>query len=147
MADGGAGHGSGQGGWLWRLFRPHLGTLWGGLAATVICSVAASFVPFWAGQAVHALEGRDWSRVHRDLAWMLAFTLVAGLGRYFMRNVLIGLSRAIEKEQREELYAFLLNRPFAFYERNRVGDLMTRMGDDISTVRMATGPGLMSLLT
>ncbi|HEU4950385.1 MAG TPA: ABC transporter ATP-binding protein [Holophagaceae bacterium] len=147
MADGGADRGTGQGGWLWRLFRPHLGTLWGGLAATVICSVAASFVPFWAGRAVHALEARDWSRVHRDLAWMLAFTLVAGFGRYFMRNILIGLSRAIEKEQREALYAFLLNRPFAFYERNRVGDLMTRMGDDISTVRMATGPGLMSLLT
>lgn len=136
-----------RGGWIWKLFRPHLGSLWGGLAATVLCSVAASFVPFWQGRAINGLQARDWAGVHRDIWWMLAFTAAAGLGRYFMRNVLIGLSRAIEKEQREELYAFLLNRPFAFYERNRVGDLMTRMGDDISTVRMATGPGLMSLLT
>jgi ATP-binding cassette subfamily B protein len=120
--------------------------LWGGLVATVLCSVAASFVPFWSGRAVHGLEQKAWTAVHRDLLWMLAFTAAAGIGRYFMRNVLIGLSRAIEKEQRESLYAFLLGRPFAFYERNRVGDLMTRMGDDISTVRMATGPGIMSLL-
>lgn len=135
-----------KGGWLWKLFRPHRNSLWGGLAATIVCSVAASFVPFWSGRAVEALARKGWSGVHRDLAWMLTFTAVAGVARYFMRNVLIGLSRAIEKEQREGLYAFLLNRPFAFYERNRVGDLMTRMGDDISTVRMATGPGLMSLM-
>ena len=143
MAEGGRQDGS----WLWKLFRPHLGSLWGGLIATVLCSVAASFVPYWSGRAVNALSTGGWSASHRDLAWMLAFTAAAGVGRYFMRNTLIGLSRAIEKEQREGLYAFLLSRPFAFYERNRVGDLMTRMGDDISTVRMATGPGLMSLLT
>ena len=143
MADGSAN----RGGWLWKLFRPHLGALWGGLLATVLCSIAASFVPYWAGRAVDSLGKKHWHDSHSDLIWLLAFTAVAGVGRYFMRNILIGLSRAIEKEQRESLYAFLLSRPFAFYERNRVGDLMTRMGDDISTVRMATGPGFMSLLT
>ena len=136
-----------QSGWLWKLFRPHLGALWGGLGATILCSVAASFVPYWSGLAVDGLKAKDWVGVHRYIYWMLAFTAVAGIGRYFMRNTLIGLSRAIEKEQREGLYGFLLSRPFAFYERNRVGDLMTRMGDDITTVRMATGPGFMSLLT
>lgn len=135
-----------RGAWLLKLFQPHRSVLWGGLLATLVCSIAASFVPYWSGRAVHGLEARDWTGVHRDLGWMLAFTAVAGVGRYFMRNVLIGLSRAIEKEQREGLYAYLLSRPFAFYERNRVGDLMTRMGDDISTVRMATGPGVMSFL-
>jgi ATP-binding cassette subfamily B protein len=77
---------------------------------------------------------------------MLAFTLVAGVGRYLMRNTLIGLSRAVEKLQREEIYDFLLCMPYAFYERNLIGDLMSRIGDDVNTVRMATGPGLMSLL-
>ena len=71
---------------------------------------------------------------------------MAGLGRYLMRNTLIGLSRVVEREQRESLYGFLLSRPFAFYERQRVGDLMSRVGDDVGTVRMATGPGLMSFL-
>ncbi|HEY3401460.1 MAG TPA: ABC transporter ATP-binding protein [Geothrix sp.] len=124
----------------------HRRTLYWGLAATVWCSVAASVVPYWSGRAVHALERHDWHGSQVFLAWMLAFTAVAGLGRYLMRNTLIGLSRDVEREQRESLYTFLLSRPFAFYERQRVGDLMSRLGDDVGTVRMATGPGLMSFL-
>jgi len=124
----------------------HRRTLYWGLAATVWCSVAASVVPYWSGRAVHALEHQDWHGSRIFLAWMLVFTGVAGLGRYLMRNTLIGLSRVVEREQRESLYSFLLSRPFAFYERQRVGDLMSRVGDDVGTVRMATGPGLMSFL-
>ena len=103
-------------------------------------------VPYWSGRAVHALDHQDWHGSRTYLAWMLAFTGVAGFGRYLMRNTLIGLSREVEREQRESLYSFLLSRPFAFYERQRVGDLMSRVGDDVGTVRMATGPGLMSFL-
>ena len=132
--------------WWWPLLARHRRKLYGGLAATVWCSVAASVVPFWSGKAVHALELRDWHGSRIYLLWMLAFTLTAGIGRYFMRNTLIGLSREVEREQREGLYTYLLGRPFAFYERQRVGDLMSRVGDDVGTVRMATGPGLMSFL-
>jgi len=132
--------------WWWKLLAPHRGTLIAGLGATVLCSVSAAWVPFWSGRAVHALEQAQYSRSRSMLGIMLAFTLAAGLGRYLMRNTLIGLSRAIEKEQREELYDFLLSRPFAFFESQRVGDLMSRIGDDVGSVRMATGPGLMSFL-
>ena len=132
--------------WWWPLMARHRRTLHWGLAATVWCSVAASVVPYWSGRAVNALERHDWHGSRVFLAWMLAFTAVAGIGRYLMRNTLIGLSREVEREQRESLYAFLLSRPFAFYEQQRVGDLMSRLGDDVGTVRMATGPGLMSFL-
>jgi ATP-binding cassette subfamily B protein len=132
--------------WWWPLMDRHRRTLYWGLVATVWCSVAASVVPYWSGRAVHALERQDWHGSRVFLAWMLAFTAVAGIGRYLMRNTLIGLSRDVEREQRESLYTFLLSRPFAFYERQRVGDLMSRLGDDVGTVRMATGPGLMSFL-
>lgn len=132
--------------WWWRLLAPHRRTLALGLLATLLCSGAASWVPYWSGRAVHALELGQWSRSRHLLIWMLAFTAVAGLGRYLMRNILIGLSREIERRQREELFAFLLSRPLAFYERQQVGDLMSRVGDDVGTVRMATGPGLMSFL-
>ena len=132
--------------WWWPLMARHRRILYWGLTATVWCSVAASFVPYWSGRAVNALEHHDWPGSRGYLAWMLVFTAVAGIGRYLMRNTLIGLSRQVEKEQREALYSFLLSRPFAFYERQRVGDLMSRLGDDVGTVRMATGPGLMSFL-
>ena len=132
--------------WWWKLVAPHRRALVLGLLATVLCSLAAAWVPFWSGRAVHALELRAWADSRRDLAWMIGFTLVAGIGRYLMRNILIGLSRAVEKLQREQIYDFLLAMPQAFYERSLTGDLMSRTGDDVNTVRMATGPGLMSLL-
>ncbi len=132
--------------WWWPLMARHRRTLYWGLVATVWCSVAASVVPYWSGRAVHALERQDWHGSRVFLSWMLAFTAAAGIGRYLMRNTLIGLSRDVEREQRESLYGFLLSRPFSFYERQRVGDLMSRVGDDVGTVRMATGPGLMSFL-
>jgi ATP-binding cassette subfamily B protein len=132
--------------WWWKLVAPHRRILVLGLAATVLCSLAAAWVPYWSGRAVHALELRNWPMSRTYLIWMLAFTVVAGVGRYLMRNTLIGLSREVEKLQREEIYDFLLGMPNAFYEKNLIGDLMSRIGDDVNTVRMATGPGLMSLL-
>lgn len=135
-----------RGPWWWRLFNPHRKTLALGFLATVVCSTAASFVPYFSGRAVHALELSQWNASRTMLVWMLVATAVAGVGRYLMRNTLIGLSREIEREQRESLYALLLAKPHAFYDRQRVGDLMARVGDDVSTVRMATGPGLMSVL-
>jgi ATP-binding cassette subfamily B protein len=132
--------------WWWKLLAPHRRTLARGLAATFVCSAAASIVPYFSGRAVHALELGQWALSRRALVWMLAITAVAGLARYLMRNILIGLSRTIEKAQREALFDHLLGMPSAFYERSRVGDLMSRIGDDVSTVRMATGPGLMSFL-
>jgi ATP-binding cassette subfamily B protein len=132
--------------WWWKLFKPHRAILVRGLLATLLCSVAASFVPHFSGRAVHALELERYDTSRVFLIWMLSATLAAGLGRYLMRNTLIGLSREIEREQREELFGLLLAKPHAFYDRQRVGDLMSRAGDDVSTVRMATGPGLMSVL-
>ena len=132
--------------WWWKLVAPHRRIMALGLAATLICSLAAAWVPYWSGRAVHALELRQWAVSRRYLVWMLGFTLVAGVGRYLMRNTLIGLSRAVEKRQREEIYDVLLAMPFSFYEQSRIGDLMSRIGDDVNTVRMATGPGFMSLL-
>ena len=132
--------------WWWKLLAGHRRSLLLGLGSTLLCSLAAAWVPFWSGRAVHALEIKRYGDSRQALIWMLVFTLVAGIGRYLMRNTLIGLSREIEKVQREEIYAFLMTRSFAFYERQRIGDLMSRIGDDVSTVRMATGPGFMSLL-
>ncbi len=132
--------------WWWKLLAGHRKTLLLGLGSTLLCSLAAAWVPYWSGRAVHALEIKRYGDSRHALIWMLIFTLAAGIGRYLMRNTLIGLSREIEKVQREEIYAFLLTRSFAFYEKQRIGDLMSRIGDDVSTVRMATGPGFMSLL-
>ena len=101
--------------WWWKLLAGHRRSLLLGLGSTLLCSLAAAWVPFWSGRAVHALEIKRYGDSRHALMWMLLFTLAAGIGRYLMRNTLIGLSREIEKVQREEIYAFLMTRSFAFY--------------------------------
>lgn len=62
---------------------------------------------------------------------------------YFTRKILIGASRDVEYEMRQDLLAHLLRLPPVWYRRNRVGDLMSRAVNDLSAVRMMIGPGVM----
>ena len=60
-----------------------------------------------------------------------------------MRQVLIGISREIEFELRNDLYAHLTTLPARYYQGHRTGDLMSRATNDLSAVRMVLGPGIM----
>ena len=74
---------------------------------------------------------------------MVAVVLVEGVTRYYMRMVLIGLSREIEYELRNDLFAHLARLPPRYYQGQRIGDLMSRASNDLSAVRMVLGPGIM----
>ena len=60
-----------------------------------------------------------------------------------MRWVLIGVSRDIEFQLRNDIFAHLERLPMRFYQRNRTGDLISRATNDLSNVRMVLGPGIM----
>jgi ATP-binding cassette subfamily B multidrug efflux pump len=62
---------------------------------------------------------------------------------YVMRQVLIGTSREIEFELRNDLYAHLTRLPARYYQSHRTGELMSRVTNDLSAVRMVLGPGIM----
>jgi ATP-binding cassette subfamily B protein len=62
---------------------------------------------------------------------------------FVTRGLLIGASRDIEFEMRDDLFAHLLRLPPVWHRRNRVGDLMARAVNDLSAVRMMIGPGIM----
>ena len=62
---------------------------------------------------------------------------------FFTRRVLIGASRDVEFEMREDLFAHLLRLPPRWHRRNRVGDVMSRAVNDLAAVRMLIGPGIM----
>ncbi len=62
---------------------------------------------------------------------------------YFTRRILIGLSRDIEYEMRQDLFAHLLRLPPTWFRKNRTGDLMSRTVNDLAAVRMMIGPGIM----
>lgn len=77
---------------------------------------------------------------------LLACALVSGLFLFFTRQTLIVMSRHIEFDQKNELYAHYQTLDTSFYKNNSTGDLMNRISEDVGKVRMYTGPAIMYLI-
>lgn len=73
----------------------------------------------------------------------LGLALIRGTFMFFMRQTLIIMSRLIEYDLKNELYEHYQRLDQAFYRRNNTGDLMSRVAEDVSRVRMYLGPALM----
>jgi len=72
--------------------------------------------------------------------------LIKGVFLFFTRQTIIVMSRLIEYDQKNEIYAHYQKLSMAFYRRNNTGDLMNRISEDVSKVRMSLGPaGMYSL--
>ena len=74
---------------------------------------------------------------------LIAVSVVEGLFRFLMRRILIGVSRDIEYDLRNDLFSHLQSLSPSFYQRNPTGDIMSRATNDLSAVRMVLGPGIM----
>jgi ATP-binding cassette subfamily B protein len=74
---------------------------------------------------------------------IVAMALLRGLFLFFMRQTIIVMSRHIEFDQKNDVYEQYQNLPLSFYRRNNTGDLMARISEDVSRVRMYTGPAIM----
>ncbi|ANE53268.1 ABC transporter ATP-binding protein [Flavisolibacter tropicus] len=77
---------------------------------------------------------------------ILVLALLRGLFMFFMRQTIIVMSRHIEYDQKNEVYAHYQQLDVNFYKQNSVGDLMSRIAEDVSRVRMFTGPAIMYLI-
>ncbi len=74
---------------------------------------------------------------------VLILALLMGIFMYFMRQTIIVMSRLIEYDMRKEIFAHYENLNLAFYKKNNTGDLMSRITEDVSKVRMYLGPGIL----
>ncbi|AYL96952.1 ABC transporter ATP-binding protein [Mucilaginibacter celer] len=74
---------------------------------------------------------------------VLVLALLRGLFLFFMRQTIILMSRHIEYDQKNEIYSHYQKLSLAFYRRHNTGDLMNRVTEDVSRVRMYLGPGIM----
>ena len=74
---------------------------------------------------------------------MLGLTAVGGVFRFLTRRVIIGISRHIEYDLRNDFLRHLQRFPVSFYNANRTGDLMSRATNDLNAVRMMVGPSVM----
>jgi len=74
---------------------------------------------------------------------LLGISLVRGLFLFLMRRIIIGASRDIEYDIRNDFFARLEQQPLAYYQARRTGDLMSRATNDLNAVRMMIGPAVM----
>jgi len=73
----------------------------------------------------------------------VAASAIEGVFLYLQRSIIIGASRRIEFEMRNDFYAHLQKLPVSYYQDQRTGDLMSRATNDLSSVRMLMGPAVM----
>lgn len=78
---------------------------------------------------------------------ILAMALLRGFFLYLVRQTLIVMSRLIEFDLKNEIFEHYQQLPLSFYRRNNTGDLMNRISEDVSRVRMYLGPSIMYGLT
>lgn len=77
---------------------------------------------------------------------LLGLALTSGFFLFLMRQTIIVMSRHIEFDQKNELYSHYQTLDATFYKNNSTGDLMSRISEDVSKVRMYTGPAIMYLI-
>lgn len=95
----------------------------------------------------NAGETASMSELRNDLIiyglMIIGASLLQGLFMFFMRQTLIVMSRHIEYDLKNEVYQHYQALSLAFYKRNNTGDLMNRISEDVSRVRMYIGPAIM----
>ncbi|WP_345951077.1 ABC transporter ATP-binding protein [Mucilaginibacter sp. PAMB04274] len=103
-------------------------------------------------QIYHLYSGFERQRIIYDIfgsslllfgSLVLVLSLLRGLFLFFMRQTIILMSRHIEYDLKNELYEHYQKLSLAFYRHHNTGDLMNRVTEDVSRVRMYLGPGIM----
>src|SRR5438105_1095083 len=127
-------------------YRPyHRDVAWG-LVLVVASAAFSSVVPWFLRRALDGIRaGAPLKSIWLLGAAMVAMSLIGGVGRYWMRQLLNGISRWMEYDLRNALFTKLETLDPSYFARIRTGDLMARLTNDLSAVRMAVGPAIMYL--
>jgi ATP-binding cassette subfamily B protein len=117
---------------------------WGGLAV-LLNNAVWIFFPLIIGIATDDLlqHGVTRRKILLYGAVLLSIALIKGVFLFFTRWILIGISRDIEFDMRNDLFRQLEKQAPEYYQQRRTGDIMARMTNDLNAVRMLLGPGVM----
>jgi len=128
-------------------YRPYWRGLVAGMFLILVSNVFTIVGPFIVKLAIDGLTADlTRTRIIQYAVLLVAAALVAGAARFGMRKFLNGISRKIETDLRNDLFAHLLRLPPQFYDRWRTGDLMSRATNDVQAVRQVAGPAIMYLV-
>jgi len=124
-----------------------------GIFITILSKILALQIPIIIRKSLNSVEDFikndvvDKSIIENQLFWNLltivGVAILAGLLTFVMRQMIIVTSRLIEFDLKNEIYEQYQKLPINFYKKNRTGDLMNRISEDVSKVRMYFGPALM----
>lgn len=115
-----------------------------GVVALLLRNLAGASLPLVIRGAVDSLTaGFEIHLAAWFAAGLIGLTAVKGIFQYFMRVAIVGISRDIEFDLRNDLFAHLIRLSSDFYSKFRTGDIMARATNDLNSVRMMLGPGIM----
>ena len=123
--------------------RYRWGYVWGSLSVLCTNAIWVQF-PRVLKSAIDALtKGTTHEQILIYAGLLVAIALAKGVFLYAQRWILIGISREIEFDLRNDLFAHLEKQDSGFYHRYRTGDIMARLTNDLNAVRMLLGPAIM----
>jgi ATP-binding cassette subfamily B multidrug efflux pump len=116
---------------------------WGGVA-TILYNVIKVLIPLVIGHAIDDMQhGLTEAKVAHHALRLLGIAVLSAVFLYTMRQVIIGVSREIEFDLRNDMFANLERQPQGFYHTHRTGDIMARTTNDLNAVRQLLGPAIM----
>ena len=121
----------------WRSFA------WGGLAL-IVYNAAKAMIPLLIGGATRDIQHNlSVTTVEHHALRILVVAVVAAITLYLTRQIIIGASREIEFDLRNDLFSHLESQPPEFFQRHRTGDIMAHSTNDLNAVRQLLGPAIM----
>ena len=115
-----------------------------GFATLLVTQLLGVSLPLVIRAGVDSLfEAFNRDRLFLYTGLLLGVALVKVTLQFWMRWILIGISREVEYDLRNDLFRHLMRLSLTFYNRNRTGDLMSKATNDLNAVRMMIGPGIM----
>jgi ATP-binding cassette subfamily B protein len=124
--------------------RPYRAAFLIGLGCVVVTTAVTLVSPMVLRYAIDDLTtGVTRMKLFAYGSLLLGIGVMGGFFRFLMRRVLIGASRHIEYDMRNDFFAHLEKMPAAYFQSHRTGDLMSRATNDLNAVRMMIGPSVM----
>ena len=128
-----------------------LGRYWRSYVVGGLCLLGTAtlvmWIPWWTREAVRIIEHRgSWNDVTYYAVLIIAAAIAQGIVRTYSRALIFNAGRNVEYDLRNDLFAHLEKLPLSFYQSHRTGDLMSRVINDISAVRVMLGPGVLSFV-
>src|SRR5205085_4109872 len=129
---------------LIRYFRPYRISLIVGIVCIMAGVIFNVTIPLIIGNAIDVNWSQvTWSKLNVAALKVLGASAMSGLFLFLQRRILIGMSRHVEYDLRNDFYKSLVDQPLSFFQQHRTGDLMARATNDLSAVRQLAGPTIM----